>query len=176
MSWVSETACNNCLRTREVSNDFSRVLGRSSVVIQTLFRCRSSADQAPVLLSARFFRIEDPGQAWSASSTLTPCRRKGAGGDAMGRRNPATSRPRVGLSARNYKHPGRQHKPGHLARMTATTLSTKPAWSASPAAQVEELGVSGISGVEWDAVSCRQFMGELLLGMGRTPGHDRSRR
>ncbi|MGD9834389.1 MAG: M3 family metallopeptidase [Piscinibacter sp.] len=153
-----------------------RVLDGLFRIVETLFEVRIRADEAPVWHpSVRFFRIERPAATGDAPAELIgqfyldpharPGKRPGAWMDGSQER---WARPDRGL----------QTPVAHLVCNFAPPLDGRPALLTHDDVQtlfhefghglhhlltrVDDLGVSGISGVEWDAVELpSQFMENL---------------
>jgi oligopeptidase A len=153
-----------------------RVLDGLFRIVETLFEVRIRPDEAPLWHpSVRFFRIERPAAAGDAAAELVgqfyldpharPGKRPGAWMDGMRER---WARPGGGM----------QTPVAHLVCNFAPPLDGRPALLTHDdvmtlfhefghglhhlLTRVHELGVSGISGVEWDAVELpSQFMENL---------------
>ena len=150
-----------------------RVLEGLFRIVETLFEVRIRPDHAPVWHpSVRFFRIERPAGVADAPGQLIgqfyldpyarPGKRPGAWMDDVRER---WQRPEGGLQTPvahlvcNFAPP-LQGRPALLSHDDVTTLFHEFGHGLQHMlTQVDDLGVSGISGVEWDAVELpSQFM------------------
>ena len=175
MSWVSEKLLQQryAFSDQEVKQYFTepRVLAGLFKVIETLFSVHVKPDTAPVWHEdVRFFRIEDAqGRLVGQFYLDLYAREEKKGGawmnDAMGRKRTANGvQTPVAYLVCNFSRPvgevDGKLRPATFTHDEVTTLFHETGHGLHHMlTRVEELGVSGISGVEWDAVELpSQFM------------------
>jgi oligopeptidase A len=170
MSWVSEKLMQQryAFSDQEVKQYFTepKVLAGLFRVIETLFSVIVKPDSAPVWHEdVRFYRIENrKGELIGQFYLDLYAREEKKGGawmnDAMGRKRTADGmQTPVAYLVCNFSRPVGS-KPATFTHDEVTTLFHETGHGLHHMlTRVEELGVSGISGVEWDAVELpSQFM------------------
>ena len=161
-----------------------RVLAGLFQVVETLFSVHIRNDVAPTWhKDVRFYRVESHSGELLAQFYLDlyarPSKRSGAWMDD------ARTRRRIGRSVQtpiaflncNFSEPV-NNRPALLSHDEVATLFHEFGHGLHHMlTRVEEMPVSGIHGVEWDAVGTAfPVSGEFLLGVGRAQASDRSRR
>jgi oligopeptidase A len=170
MSWVSEKLMQQryAFSDQEVKQYFTepKVLAGLFRVIETLFSVIVKPDSTPVWHEdVRFYRIENrKGELIGQFYLDLYAREEKKGGawmnDAMGRKRTANGmQTPVAYLVCNFSRPVGS-KPATFTHDEVTTLFHETGHGLHHMlTRVEELGVSGISGVEWDAVELpSQFM------------------
>ena len=150
--------------------------GLFSVTRDAVRRVASGRDEAPVWHpDVRFFRIERDGALVGAVLSRPLRARRQARRRVDGRRAPRRKRTGGGVQTPvayltcNFRAAGRRQARAASRTTKCTTLFHEFGHGLHHMlTRVDELGVSGINGVEWDAVELPQPVhGELLLGVGR---------